>query len=553
MHTNIEVRPIRLDALTEQELRPLHAKAFEVICKRGRILLSGSANATMAALGAYHNVEACVARIQRERTVGWSFSAALPPELLSAQEAEGDSDAGSHGVLRAELERDVISGQVLTPQMHGDVAVIQITAEGRQALGNAFLNDHGKFQIGAPGLEVQSWKGGRLVLRVERADGRAAEGFVSVSAFAEVSRRAGAYASRLFALLAGMETPADVAAIISWLHEDPRSLGLTMATEVRETTNGIHAGADLNATVPVAELEAGYIHRPTTSGAPDEFGGPRWPRFMELVLAAFRERRGPLGHTASGRKGEDDEDDDTEHAVEAATIDPAIEELFTALGRFLDVLLSPKNAPRHAMTAFDCVQYVCERLQPEATQAGSWLMRLINTLVDAGVPNERRADVAAAILTLLGARSQPGGDHLARARLLKLHYDLTGSPPSPDLTKGFQSVLIQTAEFADLWKRVQAVRTYAEQARAYIRALESGRKSDYYHDLLAEVPEERRLLENAVGSTKGRDRILVLKHWTDACPRHHMVLPTGEIHSLRSKSIATAKNCCGRILIWPGD
>jgi hypothetical protein len=40
--------------------------------------------------------------------------------------------------------------------------------------------------------------------------------FISFAAFTEISKRSGTLASRLFALLAGTETPADVAAIMSW-------------------------------------------------------------------------------------------------------------------------------------------------------------------------------------------------------------------------------------------------------------------------------------------------------------------------------------------------
>lgn len=58
------------DAFEEGRDRRLHAKAFEVLCSKGRLLVSGSANATSAALSG-RNVEACVARIQRDVAVGW--------------------------------------------------------------------------------------------------------------------------------------------------------------------------------------------------------------------------------------------------------------------------------------------------------------------------------------------------------------------------------------------------------------------------------------------------------------------------------------------------
>jgi hypothetical protein len=86
--------------------------------------------------------------------------------------------------------------------------------EGAEELCGATVGPDATFNLGAPGLEVESWKGGRLVLQVRSADGRRAEGFASVAGFAEITRRAGALAARLLAVLAGTETPADVAAAV---------------------------------------------------------------------------------------------------------------------------------------------------------------------------------------------------------------------------------------------------------------------------------------------------------------------------------------------------
>jgi hypothetical protein len=208
------VHAVRLEVMNEGEPRKLHAKVFEVLCKRGRVLLSGSANATTAALSKDRNVESCIARIQREPSVGWKFSASEPPQLRVASEEEPENDLERSGVLRAVLEGERIVGQVLTPAMSGAVSVYQLTTEGAEKLGEATIGADANFSLGAPELEVQSWKGGRLVLQVRSADGRRAEGFISVAAFAEITRRAGAIAPRLFALLAGTETPADVAAIM---------------------------------------------------------------------------------------------------------------------------------------------------------------------------------------------------------------------------------------------------------------------------------------------------------------------------------------------------
>jgi hypothetical protein len=113
--------------------------------------------------------------------------------------------------------------------------------------------------------------------------------------------------------------------------------------------------------------------------------------------------------------------------------------------------------------------------------------------------------------------------------------------------------LIQSATFAELWARVQSVRTFSEQARAYVCALEAGRPSEDYGDLVTEAPDERPELEAALESSQARAKISILKGWSDACPHCHIALPTGERSRLRSQSVARAKNCCNQILIWPGD
>lgn len=309
------------------------------------------------------------------------FGAARTPELRVAPNEDPNDDPEVPGVLRAVLEGERIAGQVLTPAMSGTLSVFQLTTEGTQKLGEATLGPDATFNLGAPGLEVQSWKGSRLVLQVWSADGRRAEGFVSVAAFAEITRRAGALAPRLLAVLAGTETPADVAAIMSWFHEDPRRLAGTIPMRIgggvdeREDDNG------RDRTIAIRELNSSYAVPLTTTIGPGTSGTASWQRFMEHVFAAFRERRGPFGRTTAGRKDEDEDDDDSDGAPDSAPVDPAVARSLEVFGRLFELLLSPENAPRHAITAFDLTQYVCERLHPDLGIAKAWLGRLVDILI----------------------------------------------------------------------------------------------------------------------------------------------------------------------------
>ena len=544
------VKAIRLEVMEAHGPRRLHGKAFEVICKRGRIVLSGSANATGAALTAERNVEACVARIQRERKVGWKFTACDPPEPQGAIEKK-DGDEPAIGVLRAVLEGDEVSGKVLTPVMKGAVSVFRSTEMGLQPLGEVTLSAEATFRIKTPGLEEQSWRGERLVIRVQSKDGKQAEGFVSVASFVDITRRAGSVGRRLFAMLAGTETPADVAAIMSWFYEDPQRLGGTAPEAIGGGSENI-GPEEASTMVTVAELDGTYAEALRLSVGKETTASPNWFRFISYVFAALRERRGPFGRAGTGRKGEDEEDIPPENGSEPEGEDPAIERSMEVFARLFDRLVSLESPLRHVMMAFDLTQYVCERMQPEAARAQAWLERLVKAFMKVGVPPERRNDVAGGVLILFAIAPETRGCRWARDCLLHVGVDMGGKAPSMDGVQGFGSILHQRDGFEASWERLQSIRTYPEQVRSFLRALKDGKPGSDYGDLAREAPEEWRVLEAAIVSEYFRKQLLVLSQLQEFCPRCQISLPTGEFFRLQSIGIATAKGCCHRVVIWPG-
>jgi hypothetical protein len=119
------IEPVSVEVLSG-EPRHLHAKVFEVVCRRGRIVLSGSANATMAALDLRRNVELCVARIHADRSTAWSCTPTTPPVQVGPLSETTDVGEGL-GVLRAVLLADRLTGTVLTPFPEGCAAVELLT------------------------------------------------------------------------------------------------------------------------------------------------------------------------------------------------------------------------------------------------------------------------------------------------------------------------------------------------------------------------------------------------------------------------------------------
>lgn len=80
-----------------------------------------------------------------------------------------------------------------------------------------------------------------------------------------------------------------------------------MLTGKRDERMSGNAGQDAKAMILVGELKPGKSGFPRPPGGHDD-DDSRWSRFMEHVLAAFREPRAPLGGTLSGRKADDDDD-----------------------------------------------------------------------------------------------------------------------------------------------------------------------------------------------------------------------------------------------------
>ena len=547
------VHPVRVGVMdtSDEAVRLLHAKAFELLCKRGRLLISGSANGTAAALEANHNIEACVVRIQRERSIGWSYVEAEPPDPPVALDTELESEETHVGVLRAILDADEVTGQVLTPKMSGTVSVYHLGNTGPAFLVTTPLAPDGAFTITAPDLEPWAMRGGRLVIRVQDRRGRIAEGFVSVTSFADITRRAGLVGKRLFALIAGNETPADVAAILSWFHENPRRLAPSDPNDILGGDSG-KKDDDSERLVTIAALGGDYAGAFAATKTQSTTAHRNWSRFIEQIFAAFRDPRGPLEDKGTGRAADDD-DEPHKASTQPQAEDAAIARSLNSFKKLFDLLTKDSAPARNMLTAFDLTQYVCDRLQPEPAQAKRWLEQLIRVLVNSGVPLERRGDIAAATLVALGVAPDVGRCRWARSCLLRLGVDFANEPPATDGVRGYQTVLLQQATFAELWARLAAMRTFPEQVASYRQALEEGTPSDGYPDLQREVPEEWPLLEAALASPQARRGIVFTSSSHEFCPRCHIKLPSGEIYKMQSRGIATAKNCCRRIVIRHGE
>jgi hypothetical protein len=522
--------PVCVDHPFGDDSRLLHAKCFEILCQRGRLLVSGSANATNAALFA-GNVEVSLVRIQRNVLVGWEATPADAPPIYPASETDQEDAAEQRtGILRAVLEGDRVVGQVITPRMRGSARLSVATTAGYVDLGDVNIADDSTFEASAPGLEMQSWGGGRLVLRIEQ-NANAAEGFVSVAAAAKIIQRAGAMAPRLLAMLSGTETPEDVAAILTWFKEDTNRIASAIPG-----TSSAGGKRDREAVwVSVEDLRtAGVFY--ASGGSSQHSTEPAWHRALWLVRSAFSQPRGPWKSDA----GEDDQAEEEELVENESSRLKRVQQeerarigAMNALDGLLDEMLADRHQGHHAASAFALAHYLADRLRPAPSVVVGWLLRVLGEFSRLRLPMD--APVATAGLLL---RASDGQDHAtlrARAFLIRAGVDPAEFAPEIESIPGFVAVLKLAWDAEHFIDEVRAVQTPGEEVALFLEAADNGRPLPPLPTLEASTYWPQ--LKAAYADEQTRARIQVLDRCQPACPRCNIVLPTASQDELRANGV----------------
>ncbi|MER8883005.1 hypothetical protein [Mesorhizobium sp. M0816] len=534
---------VAAEPFMETANRKLHAKAFEVACRNGRLIISGSANASGAALTGF-NVEACVARVQRGSTVSWHLVPAAVPLPVLPLENEADDDGPPPGVLRASVTGDAITGRVLSPRMKGPAQLLHYGPAGWKPLAHAFLDDDGSFNVAIPGFEAASLRGGRVVFRVE-AGQSAAEGFASLSAITGLRRFAGKAAASLMAILGGTETPDDFRVLLEWAHDNPGFL--------RPEIAGGGGSAAPKPTGPSMILTSDL--RSTGGSATAMPGGGEagrgWARFVDALLSALKERRGPIGRDDNEDEpepGDGRKKPKTGKADGGANRDP-----LEVLDKVLEAMLAKGTSRETALRAMTLVAYACDRLTNRVTagKAEQWLKRVVDAYCAAAVEGPLDEEAASAILALCGPDPSPDAARAARQRIMRTGGDLDGDccPPAKP-AEPFIAAMGREASYEAAWARIVEIRTWREQAGAYAAALAHGIPRDGYAELLGSCPSESQLMADAFASETARRRVYIMSG-TGSCCNRRMTLPKIEQGRLRSLGVARSANCCQKVLVLP--
>lgn len=521
--------------------RRLHAKLIEVHCKRGRLLVSGSANATRAAIYG-PNVELSVLRIIRDVSRVWHISPCPPPLRNSCLEdqAEEPQDVPKPNVLLAELQGTTVTGKILgrwqppAAQVTCNVVGVEIP------LGEVIVAADGRFVFQGEVLAAEAWRTGRIVISLVAED-CAATGFLSVKAVSDLSKRAGPVAARILAILTKTETPEDVAAILSWFHEDPERLPRAASTgwsasQNKQLADQMVSGLDFAAVMVSSERE------------PNERAGDAGYAYaMRALLEAFRSASGAFNEETDA--SQDEGNGGSSRSNSDVGIARRSEQIIATFDPMLATALDPKHNGRYCETMLALANYLTERLRPDPKKVLGWLHLIQNALRN-DLSESLKSELAA--IAILRVANDPSQNRVLTERRFLRRHDLLGfiEAANFDSVSAFQNSLPQIVPVKAALLQLQSARTSAEELEVLL-------STDPYEPLPSLPALEQsdlwpRLKQlHSVPST--RARLLTVGTPRESCPRCYVKLSTSAYEDLRLMEVSRCTNArCGRLIAVVG-
>ncbi len=540
--SDLTLRAGHISEAWASDQRRLHAKSVEIVCRSGRLLLSGSANATRAGLFG-PNSEAAVLRIFPSRDQVWSISDCSPPPRQALDEQD-DLEAGAEAtkVLGAELQGSAVVGKVMGGWPFADGNLRCSIAGTTLDLGNVTVGDDGSFAQHSLEMADKAWQTGRIILTLSNGDIQAS-GFLSVKAVSDLAKRTGKTGPRILAILSGTETPTDVAAIISWFHEDPDRLPRASSTSDFGSKRPEEVQVEL---VSASAFAANYnVHDDHFTGAERESG---LSYAMRALLDAFRATSGPFNEEAQAARDRGELDAGAEGDL--VRDEQKNEQTLLTFGKLLSAAMASGHSGAHAEAMLALAHYLTDRIRPEPEQVLQWVDR-IQRGCGGKISEELAQDLVA--LAVLQVANRPYEQQIQSTRRFLVRHGLINRLKNADAQRlpAMASVIPLQIKRSDALQKIVDARTCSEELQVLLStpteqelpplpALEQ-------HNLWSSL----RLLHSDPGR---RERLLTLEEPADACPRCNIVLATSAREDLRLLDVSKCTNGrCGRLIAVVGS
>jgi hypothetical protein len=536
----VVVEAVAVDATTN---RPLHAKLIEILCSRGRLLLSGSVNASQPALVQPINVELGVLRITEDRTV-------LPrqqhtgelPELPKRAELES---ADSLYVARCEYAGGLLQGALLRPTPAGEW-IVSVDADGdREQLGAVEVSAAGAFRMDAPSLERHVYSPRRTVLTFSRV-GEKVRGFLSFTDVLSASRRLGSIAAPLLRIAAGSDQDEDWIGILEWFARNPEET----VKAWRHSRPGQAAERE-DQLVPLSSLAP----QPDPTRGGGLVSAASVAATLDRLLARLRlvVRRTELNPTRPANRTAV-EDECERAATEADRRRSA--KLASAFDRLIEVLADrvPADPAAELTRLAELGVHVLQRHPEDAERIVGFLRRWLHLACDHLRPaadDEELRKLTVGIVAL--AAVYDDDPRRGRRQLLDIlgrnfrDADLKLDTADPDRRSliDLVSATVGIEAWLDVLNRLAHIRVRLDDVREILGALAEGRDLPELPTL--EHSEELAQLKKLLA--KGKMASIYQEPRTKTgCPRCNLRLPVARIEQFRQSGLVR-NDCCNGIML----
>lgn len=553
------VSPVTCDLFTDT--RSLHAKLFDIECRNGRIVVSGSANATTAALSG-RNVEAVVARVADSGTkLGWRPSGTHTGHATGERQPE-EQDAGP--CIVAHFDGTGIEGRIFgLAEPEGEWLASLSSGTRRDAAGSVSADAVGRFRFLAPdGIDPIALASSAQVI-FERG-GDELRGWLVLQDLLHAIRERGPVARSFGRIMSGTATAADATAILEYLAKAPATF-----IDAADRQGGGRKDRSIAVRPPGLTLAPADLRPVDAFDMPTRWTGGGVSQAFDTLLDAL------VRHFASslpdaGDLAGDDEDDADEPAAHPAK-------------RGSGPAKRGKRVPvKLAIKAFDAMFAMLER-----RPVGSGRVPGLYSLFDMMVQIAPRCDESDELIiscsarwlaAAQGCRSTEGEfTDLDRCVAMILTKYVMDDPTKAvrshvalqrwlggELTEAAILALEPDAEHLDArrlvpgavqqgwsaaWRTIVSTSTPWSMANALVASLSNGDTPS----LPKEVTKEEAAILRAVADGRSKpDRIAIVNVGQDnrACPRCHIVLPHVQRARINSVRIATCGNFrCNRIIV----
>lgn len=531
-------KPVEAVAISHMaDDRQLHAKLFEVIFERGRAVISGSANATSAALGSGRNIEACVVRIYRSSTPSWHLLPALPIATPKGEPPSETTEA-KDGVLRISLRGRQIDGQVLSSFAAGPATLSHLSLSSPTAIAFVTVSDDGRFTCAAPEFEQKAWQSNRVILQLETT-GHVAKGYLLLPDYQNVLRHSGRIAAHIMRVLVRSETSEDIAAIMSWVAE---------AIKYRQFAPQSQRATGAAPPQPLI-LVADLLHASFISGQAGQESSKRgeFDRISELLLRAFQQQR-PLVKTTSVSTPPSNEDPDDDGGTPSPET-PEVRRITESFSDLFEKIIQKADDQARLQLLFHLTQFVCSATGRPCAVVLEFLSRIIRAALSTPKCKENVEILAPAIMLFYAAQADKPIDIRARATrryLLRLHGTLPEEPPSFEPVEAFRSLIYISLDLEEFWGLIKGAHTIQEEILAFkaadptklpLSAFPLLSSYEFWPDLCAEKRD--------LAKPRRRRRFHILDTFDTACPVHHWQFSFSFQQELKATGLINGHTDCG--------